>query len=156
MTHVTSESGIDFIIRHECPVGNINSCLKAYQDAAGVWTIGVGSTHYLDGHPVHKDDRCTSEFAMYLFKGTLAKIYEPAVNHAVTSLINQNQFDALVSLTYNIGITAFQRSTLVRMVNADPTDPEIRGQFLKWDRAGGRELPGLMHRRKDEADLYFS
>jgi lysozyme len=62
----------------------------------------------------------------------------------------------LVSLVYNIGISAFRNSTLLRKVNANPNDSTIRAEFLKWVNSGGKELPGLVKRRKEEADYYFS
>ncbi len=69
--------------------------------------------------------------------------------------INNNQFDALVSLAYNIGIGVFQKSTLFKKVMADPDDPTIRAEFAKWVRGGGKILPGLVKRRTAEANHYF-
>lgn len=156
MTHTTSEAGLDFIIKHECTVGNLHNNLKAYQDTVGVWTIGVGSTYNEDGSRIKPGQTMTYDEAYALFVHTLNKVYEPCVNETITSNINQNQFDALVSFTYNVGTKAFKNSTLAKMVNADPLDPAIRDQFMRWDKAGGCIIKGLMNRRKDEADLYFS
>ena len=74
----------------------------------------------------------------------------------MTSHINQNQFDALVSFCYNLGVNAFEGSTLRRLINANPNDPNIPAQFERWDNAGGKQLPGLYTRRVKEAQLYVS
>jgi len=74
----------------------------------------------------------------------------------VVSSINQNQFDALVSFCYNVGVTNFKKSTLLKIVNNNPNDPNVAIQFGRWIRANGRVLAGLVKRRKSEADLYFS
>src|ERR1700744_5187183 len=81
--------------------------LRAYRDVAGVWTIGYGSTRYHDGKLIKPGDKLASEKeADALFKNTLGQ-YEYAVNKYVKAPVNQNQFDALVSFTYNEGIGAF-------------------------------------------------
>ena len=86
--------------------------LKAYDDGVGVWTIGFGTTIYPNGIKVKKGDTCTLEQAKVYMAHDLKK-FESAVNSAVTVPINQNQFDALVSLAYNIGTGAFEKSTLL-------------------------------------------
>ena len=70
--------------------------------------------------------------------------------------INQNQFDALVSFVFNLGVGNFSRSTLLRRIKAYPNDITIRREFARWVYAGGKILPGLVTRRKEEADLYFT
>ena len=70
--------------------------------------------------------------------------------------INQHQFDALLSFTYNVGTGNLARSTLLRKVKANPQEPSIRTEFSRWVYGGGKRLPGLVRRRKMEADLYFS
>jgi lysozyme len=70
--------------------------------------------------------------------------------------ITQNQYDALVSFAYNVGLTNFKNSTLLKRINANPKDPDITNQFMKWIRAGGRVIRGLITRRRVEAQLYFS
>ncbi len=134
---------------------------KAYLCAAGVPTIGFGNTTYLDGRKVKlgerlgRDNVSAMQEATALLLSTLPK-FEKAVNGAVGSLINQSQFDALVCFTYNVGIGAFQKSTLLKAIKANPNDVNIRSQFLRWNKAGGKELRGLTLRRTEEADLYFS
>ncbi len=73
----------------------------------------------------------------------------------VNKPLTTNQWSALVSFVYNIGVSAFQRSTLLKKVNANPSDPTIRDEFMKWNKANGAVLPGLTNRRRDEANLYF-
>ena len=68
----------------------------------------------------------------------------------------QNQFDALVSFAYNLGNGALKGSTLLKKVNANPNDIAIKKEFLKWVNAGGKRLQGLVNRRTEEANLYFS
>ena len=70
--------------------------------------------------------------------------------------ISQHQFDALLSFTFNVGTGNLARSTLLRKVKANPKDLSIRGEFSRWVYGGGKRLPGLVRRRKMEADLYFS
>jgi len=70
--------------------------------------------------------------------------------------VNQNQFDALTSFAYNVGIGGFKKSTLLKLVKANANNPLIRNEFAKWNKAGGKVLKGLTNRRKEEADLYFS
>src|SRR5690606_30423679 len=76
-------------------------------------------------------------------------------NRLVTSTINQNQFDALVSFSYNIGLGSLKSSTLLKRVNNNPQDADICNQFSRWNKAGGKVLLGLTRRRKEEAELYF-
>ena len=70
--------------------------------------------------------------------------------------ISQSQFDALVSFAYNLGPNSLKSSTLLKKVNANPSDPTIKDEFLKWTKAGGKVLKGLVLRREAEAALYFS
>ena len=145
----TNERGINLL--HE-----FESCrLEAYLCPANVWTIGWGNTQYENGIRVRQGDRITQQRADELFKNMLTT-FESGVNRSVTSSINDNQFSALVCFAYNIGIGAFRSSTLLRLVNENPNNPEISNQFLRWNRAGGRVLAGLTRRRTAESDLYFS
>lgn len=126
-----------------------------YLCPAGVPTIGYGSTYYKDGTAVKIDDEpITLKEALDLLKTTL-KGYEKGVEKAVTSDINQNQFDACVSFAYNCGIQAFRDSTLLKKINQDPNDEAIRYEFQRWNKARGKVLKGLKKRRNEEAYLYF-
>ena len=128
--------------------------LFAYDDGVGVWTIGFGTTVYPNGIRVKKGDTCTEAQAKAYMAHDLKK-FESAVNNAVKVPLNQNQFDALVSLAYNIGTGAFSESTLVKKLNAN----NIRGaadQFDVWVNAGGKRMQGLVNRRAKEKALFLS
>lgn len=143
-----SDKGIEFLIREE------GLRLKPYRDSVGVPTIGIGCTYYEDGRRVQMTDPpITKERAIELFRNLL-RHYETAVWSVTRDDINQNQFDALTSLCFNIGIHGFKNSTVVKRVNNNPNDQKIREAFLMWKNAGGK--PILLARRKREADLYFS
>lgn len=141
-----SEKGYAFLGKEE------GLKLTAYQDSVGVWTIGYGNTFYEDGTKVKQGDKITKERALSLFR-TIVKQFEDGVNSTIKRELNANQFDALVSLAYNIGIPGFKGSTVAKRVNANPCDPTIRDAFLMWKFSGGK--PILLNRRKREADLYF-
>ena len=144
---VVSLFGIDLICGFE------GLRLKAYDDGVGVWTIGFGTTVYPNGIRVKKGDTCTEAQAKAYMVYDLKK-FESAVNNAVTVPLNQNQFDALVSLTYNIGPSAFSKSTLVKKLNAG----DIRGaaeQFDVWVNAGGKRMQGLANRRAKEKEVFL-
>jgi lysozyme len=142
-----SKSGMDFIAREEGVV------LKPYKCSAGVPTIGIGSTYYEDGTKVKMTDGpITRERAYALFENVL-KHYEMCVYTCTRDDINQNQFDSLVSLAFNIGTNAFKKSTLVKRVNKNPKAADIEAAFLMWKNAGGK--PILLNRRKREYALYI-
>ena len=134
--------------------------LHAYKCPSGVWTIGWGHTV-----GVYEGMTITREQANELLKKDVA-IFEDHLNYALglddagrmpNGLpISQHQFDALLSFTFNIGTGNLARSTLLRKVKANPKDPSIRGEFSRWVYGGGKRLPGLVRRRRMEADLYFS
>ncbi len=141
-----SKNGLDFIGKEEGLV------LKPYKCSAKVPTIGYGSTYYEDGTRVKMTDPpITKERAEKLFLDTL-KHYEMCIYTSTRDDINQNQFDALVSLCYNIGTHAFKKSTLLKRVNKDPNGNDIEGAFLMWRNAGGK--PILLGRRQREYKLY--
>jgi lysozyme len=145
-----SQNGIDMIKGFESFRSNPYLC------PAGVPTIGYGATYYQNGKRVTlQDNPITEQVANDLLKFMLGK-YEDAVNRYVQEEINQNQFDALVSFTYNVGMESLRISTLLRVLNNNPNNEEIRTQFMRWTKANGRVLEGLKRRRKKEADLYFS
>ena len=123
--------------------------LKAYKCPGGVWTIGYGHTAGVRPEMVITEAQAEDFLREDLFS------CENAVNNQKLS-INQNQFDALVSLIYNIGIGNFQKSTLLRKARVNPNDNSIMDEFLKWVYSKGRVLPGLQRRRLAEMKLYFS
>lgn len=129
--------------------------LSAYLCAAGVPTIGYGSTRYPNGKKIMLGEKLASEKeATQLLLATLSP-YEDAVNKHLPNL-NQCQFDALVAFSYNVGTGALVKSTLMRKAKANSADPSIVDEFLKWNKAGGKALTGLTNRRREEANLYFS
>jgi lysozyme len=128
---------------------------KPYLCSAKVPTIGYGSTYYLNGRRVTLLDKPITELEAFEMFKAIADKFADKVSKLVTTPVDQNQFNALVSLTYNIGPANFQKSTLLRKVNFNHNDPSIRAEFLKWNKAGGQVLKGLTIRRKAEADIYF-
>jgi lysozyme len=127
--------------------------LKAYKDIVGVWTIGYGNTFYENGNSVKEGDQITLERAEALLAKTVEG-FKDRIEPYITSSLNENQWAAILSLAYNIGVGAFKSSTLLKKINIDPNDPGIREQFLRWNRAGGKVVLGLTRRRTKEADLY--
>jgi len=107
--------------------------LIAYRDSAGVWTIGYGSTRYHDGKQVKPGDKlANNEQAEALLANTLGQ-YIDAVNVLVKVPLSQNQFDALVSFTYNEGTGALKQSTLLHKLNTKDYNGAA-DQFLVWDK----------------------
>lgn len=143
----TSRVGINLITSFEDLV------LTAYDDGVGVWTIGFGTTVYTNGVKVKKGDVCTLEQAKAFFTYDL-KRFEAAVNSAVKVPLSQNQFDALVSLAYNIGEAAFKGSTLLKKLNAKDYQGAA-DQFPRWNRGGGQVMKGLVRRRAAERELFL-
>lgn len=129
--------------------------LEAYKCPAGVWTIGWGNTFYENGEKVKAGEKITQQRADELFLFILNN-FSNQVRASLKQPIGTNRFNALLSFAYNVGIGNLRRSTLLKKVNINPTDETIRDEFMKWTRAGGKVLNGLIRRRKAEADLYFS
>jgi lysozyme len=127
---------------------------KPYLDAAGIPTIGYGNTFYLDGTPVKMtDSEITQEQGTNLMLNVLVK-FENAVTELVHIPLNQNQFDALVLLVYNIGINAFKNSTLLERLNAG-LYKDAADQFDRWVYANKIVLKGLVRRRAQEKALFL-
>lgn len=123
--------------------------LDAYQDAAGVWTIGYGHT----GPDVSRGDRISAYWATVLLRRDL-RSSEEAVE-ALGVARTQGQFDALVSFVYNLGIGRLKASTLLRVIREGGSRHQIRREFRRWVYAGGRRLKGLERRREWEARRFF-
>lgn len=128
--------------------------LKAYQDGGGVWTIGIGNTYYEDGKPVKKGDKVTLERAMKLGE-TIALDFSAHVKKCLKREVNECQFIALVSFSYNAGKGAFSTSTLLKKININPNDPAIKNEFMKWVYDNGKKCNGLVNRRRKEVNQYF-
>jgi lysozyme len=142
---VPSKKGIDLIKKYE-------GCqLKAYKCPAGLWTIGYGNTFYEDGSKVKEGDVISQDRAEKLLLNLLPK-FANIVNKKIKVEINQNQFDALVSHTWNSGGS----DGLFNLINKKATEAEIRNWFeTKYITANGKVLKGLVDRRKTESNLYY-
>ena len=146
----TGKAGIDMIKSFEGFRGTPYKC------PAGIPTIGYGATFYPGGKKVTMTDAAiTEEQATDLLAHMLVS-FEKYVDSYCIDTITQNQFDALVSFAYNLGPANLKSSTLLKKVNADPNDESIRLEFMKWVKAGGKTLKGLVRRREAEANLYFT
>jgi lysozyme len=128
--------------------------LDVYLCPANIPTIGWGNTYYESGRKVKIGETITKERADALFLW-VANSFATQVKSMLKVQLNENQFSALVSFAYNVGNANLRSSTLLRLVNANPSDSNIRSQFLRWNKAGGKELAGLTRRRQAEANLYF-
>lgn len=143
MAFKTSQAGVNLIKSFE-------GCkLTAYQDSAGVWTIGYGHTS-----GVYSGMKITEAQAEQYLKGDLVTA-ENAVNGKVTYSIKQNQFDALVSFTYNVGSGNFGSSTLLKKLNQGDINGAAN-EFGKWIYAGGQVLDGLVKRRAAEKEMFLN
>jgi lysozyme len=139
-----SDSIKDFIKSKE------NLRLKAYYDNKNVITIGYGHTG-----GIKITDTCTKEQAEAFFDSDCAK-FEAQLDKILRGVtLSQNQYDAVFSLFYNIGIARFKESTLLKRIRSNPSDPDIRNQFNRWVYCNGQILGGLVTRREQEANLYF-
>jgi lysozyme len=151
-----SQHGLDLLTQWE-------GCeLKVYNDSAGLPTIGVG--HLLTkselmsgkisigGVPVKYAAGITLQQAQQLLAQDLDPA-EAAVNGGVKVTLNQNQFDALTSFTFNVGVGAFTASTLLRLLNQGQY-AQVPEQLMRWTRAGGRVVQGLVNRRQNEIKLW--
>lgn len=143
---VTSTEGIELIKSFE------GYRSTAYKCPSGVLTLGYGHTN-----GVKKGDTCTEKQAVDWLKGDVS-FAEKVINRLLPVLL-QHQFDALVSLVYNIGSRNFKTSTLLKLALRNPDDPAIKQEFLKWNKAkvNGKltVIQGLTNRRIKESELYF-
>jgi lysozyme len=139
---------------------DINKYLRAYIDPVGIPTIGYGSIYNYDAkRKVRLGDSITQEKAVeWLRKET--KSIVPKIKALVKVPINQNQLDSLTSFVYNVGIGAFQSSTLLRLLNSGAPKEEVAAQFDRWNKGtvNGQKvvLPGLVRRRKEEKALFLA
>lgn len=136
-----SKTGLDLVKEFE------GLRLTAYQCQANVWTIGFGHTR-----DVKAGDVITAETAERMLVDDVS-VFALAVKKAVTVPLTQNQFDALVSLAFNIGATAFTNSTLVKKLNLGR---DAADEFLRWRYVNRVESSGLLRRREAERTLFLS
>lgn len=144
-----SQKGIDLIKEFE----GFKS--KAYLCPAGIWTIGYGTTR-IGKNAVKRGMICTREEAENWLKQDVIVFLnglESAINSSIK--LNQNQTDSLVSFVYNIGLGNFKKSTMLKYIN-DGFFVLAQNEFKRWNKGGGKVLPGLVARRAKEAELFSS
>lgn len=142
-----SNAGINRIKEHEA------LRLKAYKDAVGKWTIGYG--HLILPHEQALiGTTLTDGEAESLLRSDLAKA-ETTVNRLVKTALTGNQYDAIVSLVFNIGVGNFERSTMLVKINNGDYEGAA-AEFPRWVYAEGKQLPGLIARRAKEQSLFLT
>ncbi len=129
-------------------IKNFEGCgLEAYQDSVGIWTIGYGT---IKG--VKEGDQINQDEAEHLLQEEMPE-YEGYINEMVNVPLEQNQFDALCSWVFNLGPNNLKSSTLLKVLNESKYD-EVPEQIVRWNKAGGQVLEGLVRRRQAEADMF--
>ena len=144
-----SEKGLSMIERFE------GCLLKASNKLDGVWTIGYGQTGRYYGKRVRRGMTTTKAEAHAWLRDHSIKTYEDAVTQAVKVPLNQNQFDALVSFAYNVGVGALKQSTALRKLNAGDY-AGAADALTMWTKFKGKVLAGLVRRRKEERALFLT
>lgn len=126
--------------------------LTAYKCPAGIWTIGQGITVYPDGNPVKEGDTITKQYSQALTTDYFIKNIDPIII-GMKKNFTQRQREALGSLIFNIGGSAFKKSSLYTAIMKD----DIKGIFSNWDwiSAGGKVLKGLAKRRAEELSWFL-
>jgi len=140
-----SQNGIELIKSFEGCV------LTGYPDVGGVPTVGYGST----GPDVYIGMKITQAEAERRLAKELEH-FENGVSNLVKVAINQNEFDALVSFSFNVGLGSFQRSTLLRTLNDRADKNLVASEFLRWNKVDGKPVEGLTRRRKAEQALFLT
>ena len=126
---------------------------KAYKDAGGVWTIGYGHTAMAGSPQPYQGQVITAAEAENILLKDLVQ-YEAAIENNVNVKLNDNQFAALVSFAFNVGIGAFKNSTLLKKLNQGDFNA-VPTELMKWTKAGGKKLQGLVNRRRAEGYLWM-
>lgn len=128
--------------------------LTAYKCPAGKWTIGYGSTFYMDGSPVKEGDKITQEDAEIMLQ-KIVDDFRNQVVRFVPGTLPSGAVDALTSFAFNCGTAALQKSTLLKRIKENPMNLKaIEAEFNKWVKGGGKVLPGLVRRRAMEYRMY--
>jgi lysozyme len=148
--------GLEFIEKME------GYCEKAYRDSAGFPTIGTGhkltrselssGKIWINKKPYNIEDGLPTEVGKLLLKQDLLGV-ERVINNEIKVLLNQNQYNALCSFIFNVGISAFKNSTLLKKLN-DKNYSAVPNEMKRWVYSGGRVISGLINRRKFEAALW--
>ncbi len=140
-----NQSGLDLIKDFE------GMKLKAYKDIVGVLTIGYGHT----GADVHEGQEITKEQAEELLQSDMS-IFEKGVEEACSGLsLTDNEFAALVSFSFNLGLGSLKSSTLLKKLKSNDRTGAA-DEFQRWNKAGGKVVAGLTRRRLAERDLFLS
>ena len=139
-----SEAGLSLIKSFEGCV------LTAYLDAVGIWTVGYGHT----GPSVHRGLTITQKLAEDILAQDVRR-FELGVLNNVKVNLNQNEFDALVSFSFNVGVNALKNSTLLRLLNDGADRSIVAAEFLRWNKGGDKVLEGLTRRRQAEKALFL-
>lgn len=145
----TSKAGLDLIKQFE------SFRAAPYLCSAGVPTIGYGTTVYPNGIKVKLSDQKITQQLAETFLQHHVNVIEKDVSKLVKVTLTQNQFDALVSFAYNVGLGAFRDSTLLKLLNSGDIDGASK-QFERWNKAGGKIVDGLTNRRKAEKVLFLA
>lgn len=145
----TSKAGLDLIKQFE------SFRAAPYLCSAVVPTIGYGTTVYPNGIKVKLSDQKITQQLAETFLQHHVNVIEKDVSKLVKVTLTQNQFDALVSFAYNVGIGAFGDSTLLKLLNAGDIDNASK-QFERWNKAGGKVSNGLTRRRNAEKALFLA
>jgi GH24 family phage-related lysozyme (muramidase) len=129
--------------------------LTAYPDSGNIWTIGFGATINKDtGQAIKQGDKidlATAERWLKIDVAEREKYIKPLIKVPLT----ENQKSAIISLAYNIGTSAFAKSTLLRLLNQGSDKKLVANEFLKWNKVKGIEVKGLTNRRKLERELFL-
>jgi len=144
----TSEAGLALIQEFE------GLRLTAYTCPAGILTIGYGHTSAAGLPTVTPKMKITKRVALDILRSDLGR-FERGVNELLKVEVSGNQFDVLVSFSYNCGLGALKKSTLLKRVNAKRFD-DVPAELMKWTRGGGKVLPGLVRRRRAECEMWRS
>ena len=126
--------------------------LQAYQDAAGVWTIGYGHTYN-----VRQGDKISQQYADMLLQEDIEHVERHliALHDPEVGCWTKAQLDAVVCFAFNVGIQRWRTSTLRRYIMQDKPAQKIVEEWMHWRYAGGKELPGLVKRREWESERFF-
>ena len=144
-----SKTGLDLIKQFE------SFRAAPYLCSAGVPTIGYGTTVYPNGIKVKLSDQKITQQLAETFLQHHVNVIEKDVSKLVKVTLSQNQFDALMSFVYNVGLGAFRDSTLLKLLNAGDIDNASK-QFERWNKAGGKVSNGLTRRRNAEKALFLA
>lgn len=151
MITTLDEAGLSLIKQFE------GCILHPYKDQVGIWTIGIGMTYYPGlGKKVRQTDSPISQAQVDAMFAILVRPFEQSVYSITRDDLTQNQFNALVSLTYNIGTSAYKGSTVHRLVNQNISGEPLKDAFLMWNKADHKVIDDLTNRRLKEYETYIS